>query len=109
MVTVVPSTRRSASMHAPVRHPFGHGVAPGTQAVPPLLQVSTVLPSHRVAPAVHGASHRPFVHVPGQFEVKSQPDPCELHVSTCVPLQRVEPDVHVGAARHTPEAHPYAH
>ena len=56
-------------MHTPAVQPLAQALDAGIQAVPPGLQVSTVEPSQRVTPGVHGASQRPLVHVEGQLEV----------------------------------------
>ena len=57
-------------------------------AVPPVLQVSRVLPLQRRSLAVQGASQSPAVQVPEQFWAKSQALPLLLQTWIWLPLQR---------------------
>jgi hypothetical protein len=78
----------------------------------PPLHVSTPLPEHCVAPAVHEAVHCPFVHTgvpPEHAEPLFCQVPVESHVCGCCPLHWVELGEHTPVHVAVAALHAYGH
>jgi hypothetical protein len=106
-----PAGPAGVETHAPDAHAQVQ-VFVTSQAVPAALQVSTVLPLHRFAPAVQPHPlQRPWLHtqpLAAQSVDETHPQPAESQASTTLPLQRFCPGVHVVAVQ-APDEQPQAH